>query len=520
METAPLTLAHNHARNAAHETKQNNAIAASEEHELAATEFATAASGSGDYEAIRILRLLERHHQSLADIIRLRHEKPNSHPSDEKPVTTSPLKHEAAKSASVSEAQHLLVPGSNSRQGTVPLSRPPHPASAGTRELSSSIASNLASARGIPTHRHKPLTPVLPLLSSQHADGQIPHQDGQPGLSAPSRPSWAPPLTSSSPAAGTEAEGGTDDSNAPFQLFYKQVESMISKLGAPLAFAGLNLASAKVPEPESTAANAQSDPRSLRQSETDYSQLISRAALRAVNDPRAHSINESFFFVPTSGGTMTYAESLGRRGRTHTRIPSTLSNISEDDFIDARTSLSPPGAKQGVVKNEPMVDGQTMEELALRNQTLQQQLDLVTRRLHAFEMSSQSSTAALAQSIRLMPKSPLASPAASRTHHAHGNQASTTQVSTATANDETEKPSKQAANEALNQRITELEELLRRNDAKTRKKDEENAKLRDTLLRYREKWENLKQGARARREGQQQQQRVRGDKSAGGGDVG
>ncbi|RMZ75306.1 hypothetical protein DV738_g5541, partial [Chaetothyriales sp. CBS 135597] len=480
METAPLTLAHNHARNAAHETKQNNALAASEEHELAATEFGAAANGSGDYEAVRILRLLERHHQTLADIIRLRHEKPKPHPSDEKRVASSPVNHEAGKSAPVSEAQQQLVPG---RQGMVPSSRLPHQASVASRELSSSIASNLASARGIPTHRQKPPTPILPLLSNQHADGQISQQDGQSGSSVPNRPSWAPPLASSSVAAGDESEGTTHDSNAPFQIFYKQVESMISKLGAPLAFAGLNLASAKGPEPEKSTSNAPSDAKSSRQSETDYSQLISRAALRAVNDPRAHSINESFFFVPTSGGTMTYAESLGRRGRTHTRIPSTLSNISEDDFIDARTSLSPPSAMHAVVRNEPMVDGQTMEELALRNQTLQQQLDLVTRRLHAFEMSSQSSTAALAQSIRLMPKSPLASPAASRTQQAHGNQASSTQGATVTGDAEIEGPSKQAANEALNQRVSELEELLRRNDAKTRKKEEENAKLRDTLLR-------------------------------------
>ncbi|RMZ90213.1 hypothetical protein DV736_g2549, partial [Chaetothyriales sp. CBS 134916] len=506
METAPLTLAHNHARNAAHETKQNNPLAASEEHELAASEFAAAASGSCDEEAVRILRLLEHHHQKLGEIIRPRHEKPNTVDGDEKPasVASTLIRHETKKSVSVSEARQ-------------PPRLPRAAAPLATRELSSSIASNLASARGIPTHRHKRPTPISALVSNQHADGHISQEDGrQPWSSAHSTstaktPSWAPPP----PLASSPPEADPEDINARFQVFYKQVESIISKLGAPLAFAGLNLASAsKLPEQESGQSHPQSRAKSPRPPEADYSQLISRAALRAVNGPRAHKINESFFFVPTSGGTMSYAESLGRRDHTHTRIPSSLTNISEDDFIDARTGLSSAGAKHAAAKAEPTVDGRTMEELALRNQTLQQQLDLVTRRLHAFEMSSQSSTAALAQSIRLMPKSPLASPASSRTHHAHSHQTTSKQ---AAATDDTGNAGKQFANDALAQRITELEELLRKNDAKTRKKDEENAKLRDTLLRYREKWENLKQGARARREGQQ---RDKGDKSAGGGEAG
>ncbi|RMZ78982.1 hypothetical protein DV737_g3637, partial [Chaetothyriales sp. CBS 132003] len=477
-EETACTTAHNHARNAAHETKQKNALAASEEHELAATEFAAAASGSCDEEAVRILRLLELHHQKLGEIIRRGHEKPNRHGGDETPasVASELLKHEAKTSVPASEAPQPP--------------RLPRAASTATREPSSSIASNLASARGIPTNRHKRPTPISPLVSTQHADGRISQEDGR-------------------------------QPNAPFQIFYKQVESIISKLGAPLAFAGLNLTSAsKLPEPDGGPSHPPARAKSPTPSEPDYSQLISRAALRAVNDPRAHNITESFFFVPTSGGTMSYAESLGRRDRPHTRIPSTLTNISEDDFIDARTGLSPPRAKHAVAKTEPTVDGRTMEELALRNQTLQQQLDLVTRRLHAFEMSSQSSTAALAQSIRLMPKSPLASPAASRAHHAHGHQPTSRQAAAAAAADDTGTPGKQFANDALAQRITELEELLRRNDAKTRKKDEENAKLRETLLRYREKWENLKQGARARREGQQRDKGDKGDKGAGGSGAG
>ena len=365
-----------------------------------------------------------------------------------------------------------------------------------TRELSSSIASNLASARGIPSSRQKRPTPISALVSNQHADGQITHDDGSRRKSsttqppaASARPSWAPPL----PTTQTEAEYSAND--APFQQFYSAFEGLMSKLSAPLAFAGLPLASNSKPEIPAAQPTPKS-PKAPRELDINYSDLISRAALRAVDDPRGNSnVADSFLIVPTSGGTMTYAESLNRIERAevhalrHTRIPSTLSNISEHDFVDARSTILNQQAAKRKNANEPKVDGKTMEELALKNQMLEKQLDMVVRRLHVFEMSSQTSTAALAQSIRLMPKSPLATPEASRTH------TKGTGTGTGTAG-------KQFANDALSGRVAELEEILKKHDAKARKRDEENAKLRETLGKYREKWDNLKAGAKARREGQ------------------
>ncbi len=50
MEAAPLTRAHTHARNAVRDYQKSNSVAASEEHELAAGEFSTAAKGTEDTE--------------------------------------------------------------------------------------------------------------------------------------------------------------------------------------------------------------------------------------------------------------------------------------------------------------------------------------------------------------------------------------------------------------------------------------------------------------------------------------
>ena len=203
---------------------------------------------------------------------------------------------------------------------------------------------------------------------------------------------------------------------------------------------------------------------------------------------------------------MTYAESLNQP--RHTRIPSTLSNISEDDFVDARSTIlnQPQTPTTGTARKRgaqgPQVDGKTMEEIFLENQQLRKHLDKVTHDLHIFQMSAQTSTAALAQSIRLMPRSPLATPETSRTHAkpgpgpgaGKGTGGEGTKEGTGTLG-------KNFGTEALTGRIAELEEIMKKNETRVRKRDEENAKLRETLVKYRDKWDSLKAGAKARRDG-------------------
>ena len=203
--------------------------------------------------------------------------------------------------------------------------------------------------------------------------------------------------------------------DTPFQQFYSTFESMISKLSAPLAFASLPLVSnapAKQ-EPPAVQPRPKSPKTSKQESSIDYSQLISRATLRAVNSnsPGTYNPSESFYVVPTTGGTISYAEIMNRADREearmlrHRRQRSTLSNISEDDFVDARSTMLPSPANPSARRkgtDEKKVNGKTMEELALENDALKHLSDTLSRRLHHFEMSSQTATNALAQSIRSM----------------------------------------------------------------------------------------------------------------------
>ena len=105
---------------------------------------------------------------------------------------------------------------------------------------------------------------------------------------------------------------------------------------------------------------------------------------------------------------------------------------------------------------------------------LKRHIDALSKRLHVFELSSQSSTAALAQSIRSLPRSPAVTPENSRGKTGSG-----------TGNFE--------------KRIAELEALLEKNSVELRKRRDENAELKTVVKRYREKWDKLKEGARARR---------------------
>jgi len=99
-------------------------------------------------------------------------------------------------------------------------------------------------------------------------------------------------------------------------------------------------------------------------------------------------------------------------------------------------------------------------------------LDKLSKRLHAFEANAQNSSLALAESIRLMrPSSPMSS----------GSQ-------------------RDSESESLRRR--ELEKQLVDAIKRTEELEGENSKQERALAKYREKWEKLKAGAKARREAQ------------------
>ncbi|EKV12169.1 Subunit 21 of Mediator complex [Penicillium digitatum] len=528
MEAAPLVLAHTHARNAVLETRKANPVAASEEHDLAAGEFATAAQSSSDHEALRTLRLLETHHKKLAEILRFQHENPTT--SAESTSTTASLtvgtqltaaELGSTKSASANQDAHLP------------------PRLVGNTRLpsrdTSSIASNLASARGIPSQPRRG-SPVSPTLTSQHVAAKMTEtpprakasetrlRDGPAKIrhsrvSAPKQP-WSPPTPSSTevvsqqtvPPSAAESGASKDKSaiaDEAFNRFYSAFGGLVSKVSGPLAFAGIQMGSAdplRAEQSRKSSAEVKLDrehtvlDHSMTVGEPDVNKLFSRAALRSIrNGSGAGPGNpaESFYVVPTTGGTMSYA---GILTRVEKQVRRNSIEDGDDDFVDARETPSSPemrhsasdsriwaGRRATPNKLTTPQTQKTMEEMQVENETLRGLTDSLATRLHMWEVSAQSSSVALQQSIRMMHRQSGGTP-----DHFRPSTTTTSPVATLTA------PPAAAAADA-DARIKELEEQIQRSEKKFETAAHENEKLKTVLGRYRDRWEKLKEGAKTRR---------------------
>ena len=293
-----------------------------------------------------------------------------------------------------------------------------------------------------------------------------------------------------------------------FQRFYSTFEGLISKFSAPLAFASLPLGTDAAHERRLSGQKSGADTKVDRQSAAgdmsrrlkvpDMSKLVSSAALRAVKDRNgpggSHTVAESFYVVPTAGGTISYAGILSRAEKEARRDRDRDSlDDNDDDFVDAREEPGSPeifhsqlkecrSSKRG--KADILKGGKTMEELQLENNALRHLTDTLSRRLHMWEVNAQSSSMALHQSLRALQNHPIASP--------------TNQISPAAST----APDRGVPSTAdTNSRVKELEEMVRRHEKELQRVERENEKLKSVVGRYRERWEKLKEGARVRREG-------------------
>ncbi|RDW78709.1 uncharacterized protein DSM5745_05561 [Aspergillus mulundensis] len=519
METAPITLAHTHARNAALETRKANPVAASEEHDLAAGEFATVAQSSRDREALRTLHLLEQHHKKLAHILRFQHENPPS----------------AAAGVNSQNSAESGLSKTDPQQPPRLSGNPRLP-----KRETSSIASNLASARGIPAQPRRS-SPASPTLSSQQAgarmtDGpakirssesrlrgtQAAGQRDRASRTSSQRQPWSPPVGSPtditsqqfvpSETADSRQSRRQSATEEPFQRFYSTFEGLISRISAPLAFAGLPLGldgASNAGATRKSSAETRLDrqiavsDRSGSSAEPDISRIFSRAALKAIRETNGGGMGpgnpaESFYVVPTTGGTVSYAGILTRAEKEARR---NSNDEAEDDFVDARETPSSPEMLQqnkGKAKGKPsrssdklssLQPPKTLEELQMENQALRHLSDTLSKRLHMWEVNAQSSSMALQQSLKAMHHQNMPSPE-------HGPQSASAVSSPTTGSSTAVAP---APTTEHDQRIKELEEIIRLNEKELEKTGRENEKLHNVLGRYRDRWEKLKEGAKSRR---------------------
>lgn len=344
---------------------------------------------------------------------------------------------------------------------------------------------------------------------------------------------------------GAHAPSTTDDG---FRRFYSAFGSVMSAITPPLAFTALPLTFSpptpvtetppKEPKRSKPKSRTQSPEalRTVKSSEPDLAALISKPALRALREDGSAPLgpNESFYLVPTSGGTVSYANILQNPNAPHhphhaaqnphlfsideaDNESSGLKGSSHEEFVDARETVGPPSptasrrprsrgqTTSGVtaVRTIPAGRGsglKTFEEISLENETLKATVDKQAKRLSMWETTSQSSYNALAQSFRArkMPSDPTALAQAL----AIGANAIPPALPSPTG------PLSGAStqpNPELVKRLAELEAQVAERNAKlddlskdNEKLERENRKNTEVLSRYRDQWEKLKAGARKR----------------------
>ncbi|PKS08833.1 hypothetical protein jhhlp_003442 [Lomentospora prolificans] len=502
MESSPLIKAHDYALAASKATKAADTTVAIAQHTLAAGEFSNAAQNTTCIEALRTLKLLEEHHRRLSELLKFPAE--NAAQSTDAETDADSTTDEKQPSEP-KDASATGDPSKTEHPAAKPLPQVPsllgqrRPSS---RELTSSIASNLASARGI---RFKYSgQPLSPSVSNDPASGNLEtlprRREGQRSkmqnmLEQPPKPVWSPqePVQKKpdppSRDSSQSSKGQPEQADDGYSRFYNSFGSLFTKLSAPLAFAGLPLIAEEPSASQPALPSETSPPKRTRQhhhsshsstAEPDLSKIYSKAALRVVSRD-GHSGNDSFYVVPTTGHTMSYANILTFAEKEKRRMEASLHGSTadtigddDDDFVDARETPVPlsPVAKRRIGKGRTERDlNNAIEELCMENKSLKDMLDKLSKRLHAFEASAQNSGLALAESMRLMrPGSPLASA---------GGRSS--------------------MDEALKRQNTELEEKLATAMKHIEVLEKDNQKMQKTLGKYREKWELLKESAKARR---------------------
>lgn len=330
------------------------------------------------------------------------------------------------------------------------------------------------------------------------------------GQAAPSRNSWAPPLPSPSDVTSqqvvpseTAAAAQKPVADEGFQRFYSTIEGLMSKLSAPLAFAGIPLRTDDNGRAgygsHKSGVEAKLDRKHATQdrgtAEPDVNKLFSQAALRSLRDSQGYypgNPAESFYVVPTTGGTMSYAQVLSRAEKEARR---NSIEDGDDDFVDARESPSnSPEMRQTSSISRTARRGATdkqmsvrLEELEMENKYLKQASDTLSKRLHMWEVNAQSSSMALQQSLRAF-------------HHQHpgspeqtlrGPQASMSPVATMTA------PSRQSDPEPT---IKELQEEIENMKKQLERSGTENQDLKGQLGKMQNRWDKLMRDAKSRRE--------------------
>lgn len=408
---------------------------------------------------------------------------------------------------------------------------PPHPSLAFANTSSSipprlqkstsSLATNLASARGIPQSQLTARLASGATSPGRRRTSLHTNERGQPLPGAHDFPSSKPttnPLTLLPPDDPPRAPK-PPSSEEPFSKFYSSLNTLVSRIGSPfaasLAFAGLPLD----PDPDSDTEAA------ARRALLPRGWTEGRGRGRGLEKGWSTGEGgESFYVVPVSGGTLSYA---GVVRRDSSPASSPTDDFGGFDMLKPRStrdSVNFPALGERANANPLTGYAKTKEELQLENTGLRQAIDHMSRTMHTWQRKTKESENMLKNSIfalskggadggragldilsQVARKSWLHVPYDEGEGERGGEEDEVVSEGRRVGEIEWEREQRdrRAEEEAeeKDDRIRALEEELTRMRRDADRMARENEKLRKVLEKTKDKWDRLKEGARTRKAG-------------------
>ncbi|CAG8546412.1 13190_t:CDS:10 [Ambispora leptoticha] len=469
MEETPVNAAHAYANAAEEYEEKEQWSKAMEAHFRAAEQFLQATNYTSNPEAVRTLKLLYANHTRQGKDLKRRLSKQSQTSSHQKQEHFSssiggadeqqPQKQSSPSSSSRNKAQNsssqTLINDNNSNNDQVDQPGRPY---------SGSAAHRLQQQRQIEKLQQTSRSSTSPYANRRMKDYQLESNSSSSTLGVIPRENIASsmnPLNNSTVSSVEESymvlRGNNDsaDDDDPFNKFWQIVESLVSKVSNPVAFATVPL--------NGTDALSLTDPRLLSDSTVDAlsippeNKLNDRTFIEHKIDGAASTMMESFYIIPD--------DKKPSSSNTLPKHQQTLSTLTS-----------------GKKKAAPTIN-KTIEEYALENQQLKLIVDKLSKQMLDYEKAAEENS---------MLKSSIMQFKNDVEKQAKRIKYSQELRSSVMVRQLSPESSTVSHSSYLQRRIKELEEELRLVKL-------DNDKQKAQMAKYRERWEKLKESAKKKR---------------------
>lgn len=355
------------------------------------------------------------------------------------------------------------------------------PVGRGPSLASSSLANDIAMARGIPARpaNGKPITnrETTPTIPPSHNISPL-----------PTDPSTSRLHDTSAVPTSYQKPNNSSKYDEAFEEYYNTIQGLVSRLSAPLAFPSMPLFSrffAQDTRPSKSAKFAKTLP--------DIRRLISPAALEAVNDRKYGDPTEESFYVVSRPDVEPVAyKDTERKPGEWTSDDELANNRGRDRTNEASLHSSQhPTSSQ----SSSQLPRKTREGLLLENRMLQELADNLAKRLNEVNASHTAgkSNPTTEQNLRPSPYAPSDNaPYRSNGHSLTFTGAAAGFQQTPGDFSANTRQHPGANNAAQTQQAQDLERQLEQTEEKLARVLRENAKMKS-------RWDDLLKGARMRR---------------------